>query len=146
MANVRKVLIVGGGMAGLTAAIALKRQDINVESVELNPAWSVYGVGIIQSSNQLLALRQLGLGDACLVRGQGFPGSEIRDSQGPPASTLSRGRPSAGASRAINERRSSPSWETGLKRSRYAAHRSGDISVDERDAMQPFGAGAEETI
>lgn len=70
--KVTRVLIVGGGIGGLTAAIALQRQGIVAEVVERNPAWSVYGVGIIQPSNVLRALRALGLGDACLTQGKGF--------------------------------------------------------------------------
>jgi 2-polyprenyl-6-methoxyphenol hydroxylase-like FAD-dependent oxidoreductase len=82
VAKIRKVLIVGGGIGGLTAAIALARQGIAAEVVEINPAWSVYGVGIIQPSNALRALAQIGLGEACLKSGAGFPGWRIFDSQG----------------------------------------------------------------
>jgi 2-polyprenyl-6-methoxyphenol hydroxylase-like FAD-dependent oxidoreductase len=76
------VLIVGGGIGGLTTAVALARQDIAAEVVEINPAWSVYGVGIIQPSNALRALAQVGLGEQCLSAGAGFPGWRIFDSQG----------------------------------------------------------------
>ncbi len=44
MQQLKKVLIVGGGIGGLTAAIALKQQGIDSEIVEIDPAWSVYGV------------------------------------------------------------------------------------------------------
>ncbi|EMB6252937.1 FAD-dependent monooxygenase [Serratia sp. PF2-63] len=80
--KVTRVLVIGGGIGGLTAAIALHRQGINVEVIEKNPAWSVYGVGIIQPSNVLRALRALDLGDACLKQGQGFQGWRFCDSQG----------------------------------------------------------------
>jgi 2-polyprenyl-6-methoxyphenol hydroxylase-like FAD-dependent oxidoreductase len=82
MSEIRKVLIVGGGVGGLTAAIALARRGIAAEVVEINPAWSVYGVGIIQPSNALRALAQIGLGQQCLQAGAGFPGWRIFDSQG----------------------------------------------------------------
>ncbi len=72
----------------------------------------------------------------------------------PPAITSARGRTGAAASGATivqttlpdpsNERRSSSSGQTGLKQARCAAHRSGGISVGERDAIHPFGAVAEE--
>jgi 2-polyprenyl-6-methoxyphenol hydroxylase-like FAD-dependent oxidoreductase len=84
MQQQRKVLIVGGGIGGLTAAIALKQQGIESEIVEINPSWSVYGVGIIQPSNALRALMQIGLGEQCVANGSGFPGWRICDSQGNP--------------------------------------------------------------
>jgi 2-polyprenyl-6-methoxyphenol hydroxylase-like FAD-dependent oxidoreductase len=82
MSEIRKVLIVGGGVGGLTAAIALARRGISAEVVEINPTWSVYGVGIIQPSNALRALAQIGLGQQCLQAGAGFPGWRIYDAQG----------------------------------------------------------------
>jgi len=65
------VLIVGGGIAGLTLAIALRQARQEVEIVELNPAWSVYGVGIIMQANALRALQRIGLSEACIAAG--FP-------------------------------------------------------------------------
>jgi 2-polyprenyl-6-methoxyphenol hydroxylase-like FAD-dependent oxidoreductase len=82
MSIVQKVLIVGGGIGGLTAAIALKRKGIEAEVIEQNPAWSVYGVGIIQPSNMLRALRSLDLGDSCIEQGRGFRGWQFCDAQG----------------------------------------------------------------
>ena len=82
MSSVQRVLIVGGGIGGLTTAIALHRQGIQVEVIEKNPAWSVYGVGIIQPSNMLRALREIGIGDICLAQGQGFQGWKFHDAQG----------------------------------------------------------------
>jgi 2-polyprenyl-6-methoxyphenol hydroxylase-like FAD-dependent oxidoreductase len=82
MSEIRKVLIIGGGVGGLTAAVALARRGIAAEVVEINPSWSVYGVGIIQPSNALRALAQIGLGEQCLNVGKGFPGWRIFDSQG----------------------------------------------------------------
>ena len=82
MQKPKKVLVVGGGIGGLTAAIALRQQGIESEIVEINPSWSVYGVGIIQPSNALRALMQIGLGEQCVANGFGFPGWRICDSQG----------------------------------------------------------------
>jgi len=42
----RKVLVVGGGIAGLTLTIALRRRGIDVDVVELQPQWNILGVGI----------------------------------------------------------------------------------------------------
>ncbi|WP_052391966.1 FAD-dependent oxidoreductase [Paraburkholderia bannensis] len=82
MEKIKKVLIVGGGIAGLTAAIALKRSGIESHVVEKSVDWSVYGVGIIQPSNALRALRSIGLGDLCLANGRGFNGWRFCDANG----------------------------------------------------------------
>jgi 2-polyprenyl-6-methoxyphenol hydroxylase-like FAD-dependent oxidoreductase len=66
---IKNVLIVGGGIGGLTLAVALGRQGLKAEVVELKPEHSVHGVGIIQPGNALRALRTLGLLDVCLSEG-----------------------------------------------------------------------------
>ncbi|MBD8495090.1 FAD-dependent oxidoreductase [Pseudomonas syringae] len=66
MNTVKNVLIVGGGIGGLCAAIALRRKGIAVELVELKTEWTVYGVGIIQQSNVVREMHRLGLLDAYL--------------------------------------------------------------------------------
>jgi 2-polyprenyl-6-methoxyphenol hydroxylase-like FAD-dependent oxidoreductase len=58
---VKSVLIVGGGIGGLCFAVALRDRDIAVEIVEIKREWTVYGVGIIQQSNVVRAMAQLGL-------------------------------------------------------------------------------------
>jgi 2-polyprenyl-6-methoxyphenol hydroxylase-like FAD-dependent oxidoreductase len=82
MAVVSSVLIVGGGMAGLCAGVALRQQGVNVDLVELQPSASVYGVGIIQPNNTLRALDRIGLAQACVDVGAAFPGWRIHDSSG----------------------------------------------------------------
>src|SRR5882757_5358100 len=81
MSLVRKILIVGGGIGGLSTAIALGRHGIDNEVVELNPDWSVYGVGIIQPSTQLRALNSIGLAESVLAAGFGYPGYEVCDAR-----------------------------------------------------------------
>jgi len=66
------ILVVGGGIAGLTSAIALTRQGFAVEIIEKDPEWSVYGVGIIQQSNVVRAVDQLGIIDDYLDAGFAF--------------------------------------------------------------------------
>jgi 2-polyprenyl-6-methoxyphenol hydroxylase-like FAD-dependent oxidoreductase len=65
----KRVLIVGGGIGGLTLAVALARQGMKAEVIELKPEANVLGVGIIQPGNALRALRDLGLLDPCLAEG-----------------------------------------------------------------------------
>ncbi len=70
-----KVLVVGGGIGGLSTTLALRRRGFEVDVVERNPEWSVYGVGIIQPGNALRALRELGLAEACVAAGHPMVGS-----------------------------------------------------------------------
>jgi 2-polyprenyl-6-methoxyphenol hydroxylase-like FAD-dependent oxidoreductase len=71
------VLIIGGGIGGLTAAIALRQRGFAVHIIEKDPAWSVYGVGIIQQGNVLRALDQLGVLDQYIDAGLGFDAVEV---------------------------------------------------------------------
>lgn len=75
MANVHKVLIVGGGIAGLSAAIALRRAGIAVDIVEINREWTVYHVGIIVQANFVRAMVALGIADRCVAAG--FPHDRV---------------------------------------------------------------------
>ncbi|RVT39134.1 FAD-dependent oxidoreductase [Sphingobium algorifonticola] len=67
-----QILVVGGGIGGLTSAIALCRAGHTVEVIERDPNWSVYGVGIIQQGNVIRAMTELGLIDDYIGAGFGF--------------------------------------------------------------------------
>jgi 2-polyprenyl-6-methoxyphenol hydroxylase-like FAD-dependent oxidoreductase len=82
MADVKRVLVVGGGIGGLSAAIALRQRDIGVDLVEINPKWDVYGVGMIQPPNALRALGQLGLAKDCVEAGAPMDGTRSHDRAG----------------------------------------------------------------
>jgi 2-polyprenyl-6-methoxyphenol hydroxylase-like FAD-dependent oxidoreductase len=82
MSNVKKVLIVGGGIGGLATAIALQKTGIQTEIVEKQKEWNVYGVGIILQSNALRAIDALGLTEEFLAIGTTHSALHIRDSQG----------------------------------------------------------------
>jgi 2-polyprenyl-6-methoxyphenol hydroxylase-like FAD-dependent oxidoreductase len=82
MSNVKKVLIVGGGIGGLATAIALQKAGIQTEIVEKQKEWNVYGVGIILQSNALRAIDALGLTEEFLAIGTTHSALHIRDSQG----------------------------------------------------------------
>ena len=71
------ILIIGGGIAGLTSAVALGRDDHRVTIIEKDPLWAVYGVGIIQQSNVIRAMGQLGILDLYLEAGFGFDQVEV---------------------------------------------------------------------
>jgi 2-polyprenyl-6-methoxyphenol hydroxylase-like FAD-dependent oxidoreductase len=103
------ILIVGGGIGGLSAAIALRAVDYDVNVVEVRPDLhsSVYGVGIIQPVNALRALEAIGCAEACLAAGYSttawgqvldvdgnlvreMPGARIPGSDLPPMNGLTR--------------------------------------------------------
>jgi 2-polyprenyl-6-methoxyphenol hydroxylase-like FAD-dependent oxidoreductase len=64
MAHIERILIVGGGIAGLTLATALHRQGFRVELVERSTTWHAPGAGILLHANGVRMLRELGLGEA----------------------------------------------------------------------------------
>ena len=88
MASVRKVLVVGGGIAGLTLAVALRRRDIAVDVVELSPQWNVLGVGISLTGPTLRALKSIALIDSCVAAAFGFDRIVFADAAGRPFSSL----------------------------------------------------------
>jgi len=56
-----RVLIVGGGPAGMASAIALARAGVDAEIVESSADWRPGGIGIALQSAPLRATKQLGL-------------------------------------------------------------------------------------
>jgi 2-polyprenyl-6-methoxyphenol hydroxylase-like FAD-dependent oxidoreductase len=77
-----RVLVVGGGIGGLSTAIALRQRGVEIDVVEINPKWDVYGVGIIQPANAIRALDALGLAEKAVAQGYAMKGSRFHDSRG----------------------------------------------------------------
>lgn len=82
MSSVGRVLVVGGGIGGLSAAIALRRHGIEVDVAEKYQTDAVLGIGIILQGNALRALDALGLFDAVRRKGYPYDGFAFFDSQG----------------------------------------------------------------
>ena len=61
MADVRRVLVVGGGVGGLTAATAIARHGVEVLLIERRPVFDVPGVELGQPANALRIYDALGL-------------------------------------------------------------------------------------
>jgi 2-polyprenyl-6-methoxyphenol hydroxylase-like FAD-dependent oxidoreductase len=76
MSEVRSALIVGGGVGGMSAALVLRRLRIEVELIDLDPLWRVYGAGITLTGPTLRAFDRLGVYDE--VAAQGYTGDGIR--------------------------------------------------------------------
>ena len=67
----RSAVVVGGGIGGLTAAVALRQVGWRVTVLERAARFGEIGAGITLMSNGLRCLDAIGLGDA--VRGSGLP-------------------------------------------------------------------------
>jgi 2-polyprenyl-6-methoxyphenol hydroxylase-like FAD-dependent oxidoreductase len=74
------ILIVGGGIGGLTLAIALAKRGVAADVIELHGR--VTGVGITLRSSTLLAMQAIDLAAACVDRGFGFDTTAISDGAG----------------------------------------------------------------
>ena len=61
MSDIRRVLVVGGGVGGLTAATSFARRGVEVLLIERRPAFDVPGVGLGQPANALRIYDALGL-------------------------------------------------------------------------------------
>ena len=71
-----KALVIGGGVGGMSAALALARQGVEVELADADPHWRSYGAGISVTGLSLRAFDDLGILDE--VRDKGFVGAGIR--------------------------------------------------------------------
>jgi 2-polyprenyl-6-methoxyphenol hydroxylase-like FAD-dependent oxidoreductase len=69
MAGIGKLLVVGGGVAGLTAAAALHRYGFTAELVERQQTWHALGAGFLVHANGMRMLRSLGLAEGVMNAG-----------------------------------------------------------------------------
>ena len=69
MSDIRRVLVVGGGVGGLTAATAFARRGVAVVLIERRPAFDVPGVGLGQPANALRVYDALGVLPEILASG-----------------------------------------------------------------------------
>jgi 2-polyprenyl-6-methoxyphenol hydroxylase-like FAD-dependent oxidoreductase len=105
MSSVRRVLVVGGGVGGLTAATAFAQRGVEVVLIERRPAFDIPGVGLGQPANALRVYDALGVLQDILSSGFSYdhmcifdPGRELivrhkfllGDERIPPFCALSR--------------------------------------------------------
>jgi len=91
VAEHRRVLIIGAGPAGLTAAIALARAGIDVRLFERAPELGRVGGGLGVQSNALRALQKLGVGERIIAAGTEMRAQEICDIHGRPLFSFPQG-------------------------------------------------------
>jgi 2-polyprenyl-6-methoxyphenol hydroxylase-like FAD-dependent oxidoreductase len=108
---IKKVLIIGGGIGGLSTAIALRRADISVDLVEIKTEWKVYHVGIVVQGNFIRAMAALGIADQAVAAGFPYSGLKIQTLHGQTVTEIP-GIPVAG-----------PQYPTDLGLARPALHR-----------------------
>jgi naringenin degradation protein FdeE len=84
MAAAQKVLIVGGGPAGLCAATVLTKRGIDAEIVEINEELRPLGSGLTMMGATLRALRAVDEEalDRCIAEGAGHPALNFGDVRG----------------------------------------------------------------
>jgi salicylate hydroxylase len=73
-----RVAVIGGGIGGLTAALALIRHGVDIDVYEQAPELKELGAGVQISSNGTRVLHALGLGHEVERRGVVVAGKEIR--------------------------------------------------------------------
>jgi 2-polyprenyl-6-methoxyphenol hydroxylase-like FAD-dependent oxidoreductase len=82
MVDAMRAVVVGAGIGGLAAAIALERAGDEAIVIERAPELREAGFGLVVTANAVNALRALGLSDAIAERGTRVRRAEIRNPRG----------------------------------------------------------------
>lgn len=77
-----KVLVVGGGIAGLMVAAGLRNRGVDCELVERAEQWAPVGAGIVLSVNAMAVLRGLALDEKLVNGGHVLGAGAITDQAG----------------------------------------------------------------
>lgn len=83
-----RILIVGGGIGGLTLAAALKVRGIQADVVERAAAWMPIGAGIVLGLNAMKVLGRIGLASSVARRGIEVGVACITDARGETLSAI----------------------------------------------------------
>jgi 2-polyprenyl-6-methoxyphenol hydroxylase-like FAD-dependent oxidoreductase len=86
--QLKRALVVGGGIAGMCTAIELRKRGITVDLVEIDKDWRVTGAGISINGAALRALKTIGVVDEVLQLGAGSDGVNLCTADGKVVGTL----------------------------------------------------------
>lgn len=78
----RSALVIGGGIAGMSAALVLAEVGVAVRLIDSDPDWKVYGAGITITGPTLRAMKRLGILDRVMAEGWTADGLLACDAQG----------------------------------------------------------------
>jgi len=84
MTAARTALVVGGGVAGMSASIMLRRAGIEVQLIDIAADWKMAGAGLTISASTLRAMRMAGVLDQVMAQGHTHAGIQVCDVQGQP--------------------------------------------------------------
>ncbi|HTQ75152.1 MAG TPA: FAD-dependent monooxygenase [Burkholderiales bacterium] len=84
MSRARRGLVVGGGVAGMSAATMLARAGVEVRLVDLDPDWRAAGAGITLTAATLRAFKALGILERVVEEGHVHEGIRVCDVRGRP--------------------------------------------------------------
>jgi 2-polyprenyl-6-methoxyphenol hydroxylase-like FAD-dependent oxidoreductase len=82
MSDAKRVLVVGSGIGGATAAYTLAKAGLETHCIDIQPARSAVGSGICLLHNTLRALSDVGLADPCVESGLRFEVFKQHDAAG----------------------------------------------------------------
>jgi len=75
-------LVIGGGVAGMSAALSLAEAGTSVHLIDSDPDWKVYGAGITITGPTLRVMRRLGILERALAEGWTADGILVCDAAG----------------------------------------------------------------
>lgn len=79
---IETALIIGGGIAGMSAALSLGEAGVKVRLIDRDPNWGVSGAGITITGPTLRVMKRLGILDGVLAQGWTADGILACDAQG----------------------------------------------------------------
>jgi 2-polyprenyl-6-methoxyphenol hydroxylase-like FAD-dependent oxidoreductase len=82
MNKAKRVLVVGSGIGGATAAYALAQAGVETHCIDIQPTRSTVGSGICLLHNTMRALSEIGLAEPCLGSGLKFEVFKQHDAAG----------------------------------------------------------------
>jgi 2-polyprenyl-6-methoxyphenol hydroxylase-like FAD-dependent oxidoreductase len=82
MSAVRNVLIIGGGVSGMSLAICLRRIGIDVDLIEKDSEWRAAGAGLSLNGASLAAFGRVGVLERMEAEGHSHAGFELYDIEG----------------------------------------------------------------